>query len=134
MSLPPTFRTQSLGELVLQTEEQSYRPSNQNAYRFLFQPNKNPNPPSWITLIDQRVPQLNSQWPSILASSADQLKAALSEAGEETLTDEARLQHITLNGEGEAILLIALKESEAALSLQVELDTKGLVRTICLTR
>ena len=134
MSLPPSFTTQSLGELSLVDGTANYRPTNQNEHRFLFEAVENSNPPSWITLIDQRVPQLNSQWPAILASAPDKLKSALSAIGQPTLSEEAGLQHITLNQKGEAILLISLTKSEEGQSLQATLDEEGLVQEINPTR
>lgn len=132
MTLPPSFSTQSLGELQLQ--ESNYRPTNQNKHRFLFEPGKNPNPTSWITIIDQRAPQLNSQWPAILASAPDKLKTALSSIGQPSLSDDAGLAHMTINGEGEAILLVGLSESEDGHSLEVSLDEEGKVIDITPTR
>ncbi len=134
MNLPPSFSTQSLGELTLQDDQASYRPTNQNRYRFLFTPGKNINPTSWITLIDQRAPQLNSQWPAIFASAPEKLKEALSAIGQDSLSEQAGLSHISLNGEGEAILLIGLSESEEAHSLEASLDEQGLVINITPTR
>ena len=84
-----------------------------------------------MTLIDQRAPQLNSQWPAILASVPLQLKSSLSALGLDSLPEEARLQHITLNGAGEAIILVGLSESEEGHSLEITLDDQGLV-TSCL--
>lgn len=134
MTLPPSFTTQSLGELNLVADSESYRPNNQNEHRFLFEPGKNPNPTSWITLIDQRAPQLNSQWPAILASAPDKLKSALSDIGQTSLSEEAGLAHMTMNGAGEAVLLVQLTESEAGHSLEVALDEEGHVTTITATR
>ncbi|MGJ8725764.1 MAG: hypothetical protein ACSHYB_14485 [Roseibacillus sp.] len=134
MTLPPSFTTQSLGDLKLVEGTASYRPTNQNEHRFLFEPHQNPNPTAWITLIDQRAPQLNSQWPAILASSPDKLKSALSAIGQPSLSEDAGLQHITLNGEGEAILLVSLFKSEESHSLEASLDEQGLVKDINATR
>lgn len=134
MNLPPSFTTQSLGELALLDGQESFRPTNQNQHRFLFEPGKNINPPSWITLIDQRAPQLNSQWPAILASAPEKLKAALADIGQSSLSEEASLQHITLNGEGEAVLLVALSASEEGHALEASLDDQGLVNSITATR
>ena len=134
MSLPSSFTTQSLGELKLLEGNAGYRPTNQNEHRFLFEPNKGDDSSSWITLIDQRAPQLNSQWPAILASAPDKLKAALTAIGQPSLSEEAGLQHITLNGEGEAILLIGLTKSEEGHSLEASLDDQGLVKDINPTR
>lgn len=134
MTLPPSFTTQSLGELQLQEGNESYRPTNQNKHRFLFQPEKNINPTSWISLIDQRVPALNSQWPTLLASAADKLKSSLTAVGQSSLGSDATLKHITLNGEGEALLLVALSESEEALLLEAAIDKNGLVQSIHPTR
>lgn len=134
MTLPPSFSTQSLGELSLLDSNDSYRPTNQNQHRFLFEPGKNSAPSAWTTIIDQRAPQLNSQWPAILASAPEQLKSALSAIGHSSLSDDAGLQHITLNGAGEAILLISLSKSEEGHSLEVAIDDQGLVTTINATR
>ncbi len=134
MSLPPSFTTQSLDELKLLENSEGYRPTNRNQYRFLFEPGNNSDPASWITIIDQRAPQLNSQWPAILASAPDKLKTALSEIGQTALSEEAGLAHMTMNGAGEAMLLVALSDHEDAHSLQVSLDDQGLVTTIKLTR
>ena len=134
MTSPPSFTTQSLGELCLIESASGYRPSNQNKHRFLFEPNDNSDPISWVTLIDQRAPQLNSQWPAILASVPLQLKSSLSALGLDSLPEEARLQHITLNGAGEAIILVGLSESEEGHSLEITLDDQGLVTSINPTR
>ena len=111
-----------------------YRPSNQNKHRFLFEPGENSDSASWITIIDQRAPQLNSQWPAILASAPDKLKNALSDIGQTSLSEDAGLQHMTMNGAGEAILLVSLTKSEAGHSLEVSLDDQGLVTSIIATR
>ena len=134
MSLPVSFTTQSLGDLQLLDGTTNYRPTNQNEHRFLFETTGHPNPPTWIDLIDQRVPQLNSQWPAILGSQPDMLKSALSDIGHPALNEEAGLQHITLNCEGEAILLISLAKSEEGLSLEASLDEQGQVKAINPTR
>ena len=134
MSQPTSFTTQSLGELLLLDGSQSYRPSNQNENRFLFEPSNNSDSSTWITLIDQRAPQLNSQWPAILASAPDKLTAALSDIGQSALSDEANIQHITLNGQGEALLLISLSKSEEGHALEVALDDQGQVSSINPTR
>ena len=130
MNLPPSFDTQSLGELKLVEGTASYRPTNQNEHRFLFEPSDNSETPAWTTLIDQRAPQLNSQWPAILASAPEKLKSALSAIGQPSLSEEAGLQHITLNGAGEAILLISLTKSEEGHLLEASLDDQGLVKDI----
>lgn len=132
MNLPPSFTTQSLGEL--QRQEDSYRPTNQNAHRFLFEPGHNVNPVNWISLIDERVPRLNSQWPTLLASEADKLKTCLASIGQSSLSDKAGLKHITLSGEGDAILLISLSESEEGHSLEVLLDPNDRITAINATR
>lgn len=134
MPLPTSFTTQSLGELRLLDDSTGYRPTNQNEHRFLFEPGGNTDAAEWTTLIDQRAPQLNSQWPAILASAPEQLKAALSAIGQPSLSEEAGIQHITLNGAGEAILLISLSQSEEGHSLQVAIDDQGHVTTINATR
>ena len=134
MTLPPTFNTQSLGDFNLVEGTTSYRPTNQNEHRFLFEPSNNTETPAWTTLIDQRAPQLNSQWPAILASAPEKLKSALSAIGQPSLSDDAGLQHITLNGEGEATLLVSLSKSEEGHSLEVVLDDEGIVQDINPTR
>ncbi|GHC42353.1 hypothetical protein [Roseibacillus persicicus] len=132
MTLPPTFTTQSLGELQLQ--ETSYRPTNQNANRFLFEPGHNVNPVDWISLIDRKVPHLNSQWPSLLASEAAELKAALQGIGQSTLNEEAKLKHITLHGDGNALLLVSLSASEEGHHLEIEVNADDKVTAINATR
>ncbi len=134
MSLPSSFLTQSLGEFQLDDDGKSYRPTNQNRYRFLFQPGSKDESEEWIALIDHRAPLLNSRWPAILASAPDQLKEALSAIGQSGLSEESGLRHITLSSDGPAILLVGLSPSEESHSLEVALDDQGHVQTITPTR
>lgn len=130
MSLPLSFQTQSLGELVLQDDRQSYRPTNQNAYRFLFVAEGSPE--SWTALIDQRCPHLNSNWPSILAQNPAYLREALAAGGK--VEKDMKLKHLTMQGSEKAILLISLGDSESEVSLEVILDGQDALLSAELTR
>lgn len=135
MSLPSSFSTQSLGELAQQDDGASYRPTNQNAHRFLFTPGSSASDPqAWTALIDDCIPALNSQWPTLLAADAERLKDCLGAIGQSSLGSEAQLKHITLNGQGESILLVALSESEEGHALEVQVDSDAQVTSLSLTR
>lgn len=130
MSLPHSFRTQSLGELALQDDGQSYRPTNQNAYLFRFVAEGAPD--TWTALIDQRCPHLNSNWPSLLAQNPAYLREALAAAGK--VENDMKLKHLTMEGAHRAILLIGLGVSESEVSLEVTLDDKDAILSAELTR
>ena len=131
MSLPKSFSTQSLGELALQDDGRHYRPTNQNQYLFLFEPSGGESQ-DWTSLIDQRVPHLNSNWPSILAQNPAYLRETLASQGK--VERDMKLKHITLQGTQTAILLIALSTSESGVALEVILDEKDAILSAELTR
>lgn len=130
MSFPSAFQTQSLGELVLQDDGQSYRPTNQNAYRFLFVAEGAPE--SWTALIDQRCPHLNSHWPSILAQNPAYIREALAAGGK--VEKDMKLKHLTMHGTGKAVLLIGLGSSESEVMLEVVVDGQDALCSAELTR
>ena len=130
MSLPSSFTTQSLGELTLQDDGQSYCPTNENQYRFRFHPDGDPE--SWPSLIDGRCPHLNSNWPSLLAQNPSAINKVLEEAGKKG--SDMQLRHLTMEGAGKAILLIGLSESEGGLSLEVVLDEQDAIQSAVITR
>ena len=134
MPTPSTFTTQSLGELILQADNSSYRPTNQNAHRFLFQPGNTHPLKAWTALIDQRVPLLNSQWPALLASSVDKLRESLSAIGRSELGNDAQLRHITLDELGKAVLIVSLDDSEESHSLEAHINEDNQITNIFATR
>lgn len=130
MSLPNSFTTQSLGELTLQDDGQSYRPTNQNQYRFCFHPEGDSE--DWPALIDARCPHLNGNWPSLLAQSPSAINQAL--AGHGKVDSDMKLEHITMEGRDKVILLLGLSESEGGLSLEVVLDGQDVIQSAEITR
>lgn len=128
------FTTQSLGELK-QSDSGRYEPVNQNQGRFVFLPSGG-NEAEWVALIDGRVPGLNENWRAILARDSMMVAGALAEGGlsYEDSAGRMSLRHLTLHGDGRALLEIALSESEAGLYLEVDVSLENRVSKAFLTR
>ncbi len=129
-----SFTTQSLGELSL-SDPGRYEPLNQNKGRFVFEP-KGGREAEWVALIDGRVPSLNGKWRDILARDSAKVAAALADQGMsyEDSAGRMKLRHVTLQGDGKAVLEVSLSESEEGFYLEASVDAQNRVSAAILNR
>lgn len=124
ITLPPSFKTQTFGELILREGENQYSPLADSEDEFRFAPGGNVNPPAWIELIDSRVPHLKNHWPDLIEKDEGVTKAALHEQGLPGSGDASQLKQIRLTGDNVATLRIQAESPDTSPLIEIVVNSE----------